>query len=66
MSRSTERLLQWGDEHLDELTAWFRRLAMIGIAGMMLTVCSEITQTAYRMGYDDAKAGKVSALETKP
>jgi hypothetical protein len=57
-------VLRWGDDNLDELTAWAKRLSFVVATVMLLTMCTEVTQVAYRMGYDDAKAGKPSALES--
>jgi hypothetical protein len=56
-------IIAWADRNLDTLVKVFIRLAIVVGAVMLLTVCTEITQAAYRMGYKDAKAGKPMMTE---
>jgi hypothetical protein len=43
-------IIAWADRNLDTLVKVFIRLAIVVGAVMLLTVCTEITQAAYRMG----------------
>jgi hypothetical protein len=56
-------IIEWADRNLDTLVKAFKRLAFVVACVLSVTMCSEVAQVAYRMGYKDAKAGKPMTTE---